>query len=88
MDERKHVQVIVAGYPGVGKTTVATIILGALEAAGFKDVDLQDDTDPIDEEVLYRRCASITEAGNTVGIQTRSLLSPIKGMKAMPIKEN
>jgi len=73
MDERKHVQIIVTGYPGAGKTTIATIIYEALKAKGFKHVALDDEEGLISSELRDFRTSSLIESENAITIQTRQL---------------
>lgn len=73
MNEEKHVQIIVAGYPGTGKSTVAHIIHEALEDYGFKNIEVEDDMGPISQDRAEFCATAIQEAGNTIHVQTRQL---------------
>jgi tRNA uridine 5-carbamoylmethylation protein Kti12 len=83
MNERRHVQVIIAGYPGSGKTAVATLLRDALSAHGHDDVEIMDmslDDDDPTPDIVEQRLMAMKDNGHTIGIQVRTLLTPISGM--------
>lgn len=69
-------QVIIAGHPGSGKTTVANIIFDALLVAGLNNVEIQDgeNTGTLSSDVIEKRAEGLERSGNTFHIQTREII--------------
>ena len=79
MDDSKHVQIIIAGLPGSGKTTVKEIIAKALLDAGLNATVAPEDEDNSVRRVATERYAKMMiEHGHTVGIQVRPIRVPIR----------
>ena len=77
MNENNHVQVIVAGLPGVGKTTISDIIHKALQAEGFTNLTFVDEGSAVIDPERRKLCVdSLIEKNTTIGIQTRQMTSP------------
>lgn len=78
VNENNHIQVIVAGLPGVGKTTVSDIIHEALRDAGFKNLTFVDEGSAAITAERRKLCvASLIKNETSIGIQTRQMLRPI-----------
>lgn len=81
MNEENHIQVIIAGYPGAGKTTVANIVCAALKDAGIEKVSVSDEFAPGELEESWSRdkvdrCArDMADNSTTVHVQTRQIRS-------------
>jgi len=79
MDEKKHVQVIIAGYPATGKTTIANIVCAALRDAGLNNILVSDEfapgelEEPWPQEKIDTCAKCMVDAGTTVHVQTRQI---------------
>ena len=88
MNENNHIQIIVAGLPGVGKTTVSDIIHEALRDAGFTNLTFIDEGSAVITAERRKLCvASLIKDETSIGIQTRQMLRPIRGVKTVQIEE-
>jgi nucleoside-triphosphatase THEP1 len=96
VNENNHIQIIVAGLPGVGKTTVSDIIHEALRDAGFTNLTFIDEGSArlrrlspsvITAERRKLCVASLIKDETSIGIQTRQMLRPIRGVKTVQIEE-
>jgi len=88
MNEEKHIQIIVAGMAGVGKSTIADIIHEALRDAGFANITITSDDVVAMSPARRQICvASLIESGNTINIQERKILSPVPDVRAIPKPE-
>jgi adenylylsulfate kinase-like enzyme len=77
MNEKNHIQVIVAGFAGVGKTTVGDIIHKALLSEGFTNITFVDEGSAVITEERRKLCvASLIEDKTSIGIQTRQMTKP------------
>jgi tRNA uridine 5-carbamoylmethylation protein Kti12 len=79
MSEDKRVQIIIAGYPASGKTTVANIICAALKDAGLEDITLSDEfapgelEGPVSQEKIDVCAKSMVERKASIHVQTRQI---------------
>ena len=79
MSEDNHVQVIIAGSPGSGKTTVANIVCAALREAGLEKVFLADDFAPGEPQLPLPKDAldicsrAMVKNETTIHVQTRQI---------------
>jgi broad-specificity NMP kinase len=88
VNENNHIQIIVAGLPGVGKTTVSDIIHEALRDAGFTNLTFIDEGSAVITAERRKLCvASLIKDETSIGIQTRQMLRPIRGVKTVQIEE-
>lgn len=79
MDDRKHVQIIIAGMPGSGKTTVKEVIEKALRDAHFNVSSVVDEDVELEQrKETWRYIEKMNSHGHTVGIQVRPIRSPIQ----------
>ena len=88
MDDKNHIQAIIAGFSGVGKTTVFDLFREALKNAGFSNLTLMDEGSVVMTSERRELCvASLIENNTSIGIQTRLMRSPITNMTRIPLEE-
>ena len=78
MDDRRHVQIIIAGMPGSGKTTVKELVAKALRDAGLGVTVFAEPEDEVVGRVATEHYVrAMVDKGHTVAIQVRPILAPI-----------
>ena len=80
MDDSKHVQIIIAGMPGSGKTTVKEVVEKALRDAGLDVTSVVDDYSGGEQRhETWRYVEAMKTKKHTVGVQVRPILNPVEG---------